>query len=120
MAKLYHWLGEWQVPGQQHKGASRVVVPSSPDALAAWLNERRVPICLPLHPAPEPLYHGSPAADVAPAAPMPGKPDAGASAAIQAGGEAIAEWLLDHATQSQVETVFTALGCRWGEARGKQ
>lgn len=47
MSKLYFLAaGEargWQVPGQQGKGAQRVDVPNSPEALAAWLNERHVP-----------------------------------------------------------------------------
>lgn len=31
----------------------------------------------------------------------------------------VVDWLLDGATQSQVEQVFSAIGCRWGEARDK-
>lgn len=43
MTKLYsNDAGAWQVPGKQDKKAERVDVPSSPEELAAWLNERRV------------------------------------------------------------------------------
>ena len=31
----------------------------------------------------------------------------------------ILDWLLNTATQAQVEQVFAAIGCRWGEARNK-
>lgn len=31
--------------------------------------------------------------------------------------DVLAEWILDRATQAQVEALFTALGARWGEAR---
>jgi hypothetical protein len=47
--------GYWELPGQQSKSASRVDIPSTPVALCAWLNERRVPLNMPLHqPEPEP------------------------------------------------------------------
>lgn len=57
--KLYYWLGQWQLPGQQDKGADKVDVPTDAAGLCAWLNERKVPICLPLNPPPEPAWHGS-------------------------------------------------------------
>lgn len=44
MTKLYHDAESWIVPGQQGKGATRADVPISPPELAAWLNDRRVPI----------------------------------------------------------------------------
>lgn len=51
--KLYYWLRDWQLPGQQHKGASKVEIPTDAAGLCAWLNERNVPINLPLNPPPE-------------------------------------------------------------------
>lgn len=42
MTKLYHNGALWQVPGRQDKAAERIDVPGPPDALAAWLNDRRV------------------------------------------------------------------------------
>lgn len=52
--KLYYWLRDWQLPGQQHKSADRVEVPTTPAGLCAWLNERRVPIAMPLTEPPPP------------------------------------------------------------------
>lgn len=45
--KLYFAIRTWQLPGHQDKGASRVEVPTDAAGLCAWLNDRRVPICLP-------------------------------------------------------------------------
>lgn len=46
--KLYHNGSAWQLPGQQDKAAKRADVPNSPADLAAWLNDRRVPVTPPL------------------------------------------------------------------------
>jgi hypothetical protein len=105
MAKLYYDDRRWVVPGKQGRAAVRVDIPSNPDALAAWLSEHDV------RPGVADYYPPD-----APAAPGEA-PDAGAASAIQRGADAVAAWLFDIATQAQVEAVFAALGCRWGEAR---
>lgn len=38
----------WQLPGHQDKAASKVEIPTDAAGLCAWLNARRVPICLAL------------------------------------------------------------------------
>jgi hypothetical protein len=43
MPKLYHQAMGWTVPGKQDRNATRVDIPSNPELLAAWLNEREVP-----------------------------------------------------------------------------
>lgn len=47
MTKLYHGPAGWQHPGTQLKTARKVEVPNSSAPLAAWLNERLVPIAPP-------------------------------------------------------------------------
>lgn len=46
MPKLYHNGTSWQLPGQQDKTALRFDVPGSPAELAAWLNDRHVPVAV--------------------------------------------------------------------------
>lgn len=108
MPKLYHQAEGWTVPGKQDRHAQRVDVPSNPEQLADWLNDRCCPVDEGSAPF-EPMALGK----AAPLAPPPGRPDE----PIQQSAEAIADWLLDHATQAEVEQVFSAIGCRWGEAR---
>jgi hypothetical protein len=45
MPKLYYGAGSapWMVPGKQARYAYRVDVPSTPNELAQWLNDRGVP-----------------------------------------------------------------------------
>ncbi len=99
----------WTVPGQQSRSALRVDVPNGPAELAAWLNARCVPegdaggrYDLPEQPP-----------TVAPVAPN----DAGAGAAIAAGADQVADWILDRASAAEVERLFSCLGARFHELR---
>lgn len=104
MAKLYHEGDQWVVPGTQGRAAVRADVPNSPDALAAWLNDRGVPVAPGAEPKPTGLAVAGDHCEPVPA-------DRNLSA------DTITEWLLGAATQAQVEAVFAAIGARWGEAR---
>jgi hypothetical protein len=55
--KLYYDCGAWTVPGKQSRQADRVAVPGTPGDLAAWLNERAVPL-LPFSTMAEAFSHG--------------------------------------------------------------
>lgn len=101
--KLYFHVGRWELPGQQSKGAERVDIPNNPAALCAWLNERRVPIVMPLH--------SPPAAESRPAAPVPAAPSCATAADLE-------DFVLNRATIAEVERIFAALGARFAEARG--
>jgi hypothetical protein len=110
--------GHWELPGQQPKGASRVDIPSTPVAMVAWLNERRVPIA-PGASSPGLLDYdgGSGSSFDAPpkpfvAAPAPATPQPSSFEAT-----AIEEFILDRATVAEVERIFAVLGTRFAEAR---
>jgi hypothetical protein len=121
--KLYFHLRDWQLPGQQDKGASKVEIPTDAAGLCAWLNERRVPISLSLadpdksaeqaygerglyhHPEPSPPINMATAA--IPQRPAPPSHDAAG----------IEDFLLNRATVAECERIFAALGTRFAEAR---
>lgn len=68
MPKLYHQAEGWTVPGKQDRDAVRVDVPSRPEELAQWLNDRCCPIdegSAPIGDAPAPIEP----APITPAAP---------------------------------------------------
>lgn len=108
MPKLYHQEGEWIVPGQQAKHATRADIPSTPAELAHWLNERKV--------APQPIAASKPIEPPLRIEPAQAIPTATpATPAINA--TMIEQWLMDSATTAQVERIFTALGVRFHELR---
>lgn len=126
--KLYHEAETgWIVPGQQGRKATRVDVPTSPpEALADWLNARRVgvepgaaeaePASTVLDPSPEAPQEPARAApsDNCPAC---HRNDRAALKIAQSGDiDALAGWLMT-AQPWQVERLFEALGARFAELR---
>lgn len=107
--KLYYWLNDWQLPGQQHKGAGRVEIPTDAAGLCAWLNARKVPICLPLNPPPAPAEPAAPE-------PIQLRPPVAAAAPCRTASD-IVEFILDGATVAEIENIFAALGTRFAEQR---
>jgi hypothetical protein len=123
MTKLYHDKGAWVIPGNQERGAERVDVPSAPQALADWLNYRRVPpIAVPTQPAPSPP---APAAAAPPNTPptVGGEPPnerkqrAAELLAMGDDADAIAAWILG-AAPWQIERLFGTIGARVSELVG--
>lgn len=137
MTKLYFSEGGWSVPGKQPEGASRIDVPNSPEALAAWLDERQVsPDAFTV--APGGLNRVYPTSEgiedaladsLANAAarvmeearercPKCGDRPPTAAAIVESQDVgAITDWIFDQASAGQVEQVFAALGTRFHELR---
>jgi hypothetical protein len=129
MPKLYHHAGSWQLPGQQDRQAKRVDVPNVPAELAAWLNARRVPATavdelirnaaldridaeaagVELEPIPQLASEAKPPAPPPPAPAI--KPPA-----IGASADELVDWLFDHASNSQIHDVMSAITDRFAEA----
>lgn len=123
--KLYHWLGRWQLPGQQDKGASRIDIPNTPAEMAAWLNERRVPICLAQadpHASAVQYYgfdptqpgSGDPAPRETEKPPVPCESPALISRPSDRADE-IQNFILNEATVGEVEYIFACIGTRFAE-----
>ena len=51
-------------------------------------------------------------ANIAPVTILPPLPEA-----LHFTGSGVTDWLLSTATQAEVENMFSAIGCRWGETR---
>jgi hypothetical protein len=97
--KLYYINGQWQLPGQQDKHAERINIPTDPFGLRAFLTEHGVRLGQPAEPAPPP------ASDEAAAPVSPPATDI----------QSIEEFILDHATQAQIEQLIMRLATRFGE-----
>lgn len=103
--KLYlSKAGVWEAPGKQSKGAEKIDVPTTTDGLVDFLNKREAP--------PEPEFD-----EVEPAPPPPPTPSHDVIAAKVSAFKTneILEFILDHASVSQVERIFACIGTRFGE-----
>lgn len=112
MPKLYHHAGSWQLPGKQDRKAERVDVPDRAPELCAWLNARRVP--LEADELGEELDTQL-ASEPEPPAPPPPTP-AIKPPAIGASADELVDWLFDHASNSQIHDVMSAITDRFAEA----
>lgn len=95
---VYRHEGRWFKPGQQPKSAEKHDTGANADAFVQWLNDT----CT-LDP-PEASEAWLDRATVR----LPEQ---------QATVDLLEQWIMDTATQAEVERIFTALGVRFGEAR---
>lgn len=105
-----HWYATQADAKASKKQWFQEEVPTDKYGLLAWLNHQVALAQEQIEPEPTPTITSSPDPQPPVFLELP-KP--------QYDANSIVNWLLDEATQGQVEAVFSAIGCRWGEARNQ-